>query len=155
MPWELMRLLRVCVETPVSVDPDAPVERLATEHHGVLQQQLRQGEPLQALDSIAAALDDDPTPQQFWRRSWRQGGVITNLGRVPVRERHGDLTLQRLFFVANVEPIALPDRPLAVLGAMSFNDQLSLTCQHIEQQLDDPGAAAVLADMKRRLLLLV
>lgn len=81
--------------------------------------------------------------------------MITNLGRVPVRERHGDLTLQRLFFVANVEPIALPDRPLAVLGAMSFNDQLSLTCQHIEQQLDDPGAAAVLADTKRRLLLLV
>lgn len=57
--------------------------------------------------------------------------------------------------MANVEPIALPDRPLAVLGAMSFNDQLSLTCQHIEQQLDDPGAAAVLADTKRRLLLLV
>jgi hypothetical protein len=155
LPWELMRLLRVCVETPVSVDPDEPVERLATELHGVLQQQLRQGEPLQALDSIAAALHDDPTPQLFWRRSWRQGGVITNLGRVPVRERHGDLTLQRLFFVANVEPIALPDRPLAVLGAMSFNDQLSLTCLHIEQQLDDPGAAAVLADMKRRLLLLV
>lgn len=121
-----MRLLRVCVETPESVDPNEPLEHLATELHGVLPEQLRQGAPLQALDAIAVALDDAPTPQQFWRRSWRQGGLITNLGRVPLRERHGDLTLQRLFFVANVEPIALPDRPLAVL-----------------------------ADMKRRLLLLV
>lgn len=33
-------------------------------------------------------------------------------------ERHGHLTLQRLFFVANVEPVALPDRPLAVLADM-------------------------------------
>ncbi|MFM7649139.1 MAG: hypothetical protein ACKO50_13950 [Cyanobium sp.] len=54
--------------------------------------------------------------------------------------------------MANVEPIVLPDRPLAVLGALTFNDQLSLTCFHVEQQLDDRGAAAVLADLKGRLL---
>jgi hypothetical protein len=46
-------------------------------------------------------------------------------------------------------------RPLAVLGAMGFSDRHSLSCVHIEQQLDDHGAAAVLADMKRRLLRLV
>ena len=46
----------------------------------------------------------------------------------------------------------LPDRPLAVLGALTFNDQLSLTCFHVEQQLDDRGAASVLADLKGRLL---
>lgn len=155
LPWELMRLLRVCVETPVRVDPVQPLEALAAELHGVLQRQLSQGVPLQALDAIAAALHDGPTPQQLWRRSWRQGGLITNLGRVPVLERHGQLILQRLFFVANVEPVALPDRPLAVLGALSFNDQLSLTCFHIEQQLDDHRAAAVLADMKQRLLQLL
>lgn len=155
LPWELMRLLRVCVETPVVVDPEAPLEELAGELHRVLQRQLREGAPLQALDAIAAALGDGPTPHQFWRRSWRQGGLITNLGRVPVDVRHGDLILERLFFVANVEPIALPDRPLAVLGALSFNDQLSLTCFHIEQQLDDHGVGAVLGDLKARLLELV
>ena len=154
LPWELMRLLRVCVDTPVAVEPAAPLEPLAAELHGVLQRQLQEGSPLQALDAIAAALQDGPTPQQLWRRSWRQGGLITNLGRVPVAVQHGALTLERLFFVANIEPIALPDRPLAVLGALSFNDQLSLTCFHIEQQLDDRRAAAVLADMKRRLLAL-
>ena len=68
--------------------------------------------------------------------------------------QYGALTLERLFFVANIEPIALPDRPLAVLGALSFNDQLQLTCLHIEQQLDASRAAAVLADMKRRLMAL-
>jgi len=155
LPWELMRLLRVCVETPVVVDPEAPLEELAGELHRVLQRQLREGAPLQALNAIAAALGDGPTPHQFWRRSWRQGGLITNLGRVPVDVRHGDLILERLFFVANVEPIALPDRPLAVLGALSFNDQLSLTCFHIEQQLDDHGVGAVLGDLKARLLELV
>jgi hypothetical protein len=150
-----MRLLRVCVETPVQVDPSQPLQGLAAQLHGVLQRQLQEGAPLQALDAIAAALQDGPSPQQLWRRSWRQGGAITNLGRVPVLARHGHLTLQRLFFVANVEPIALPDRPLAVLGAMSFNDQLSLTCFHIEQQLDDHRAAVVLADTKQRLLQLL
>jgi len=152
LPWELMRLLRVCVDTMVVVDPEAPLELLAGQLHRVLQRQLREGAPLQALDAITAALADGPSPQLLWQRSWRQGGLITNLGRVPVHAQHGNLTLERLFFVANVEPIALPDRPLAVLGALTFNEQLSLTCFHIEQQLDDRGAAAVLADVKGRLL---
>ncbi|WP_259720160.1 phthiocerol/phthiodiolone dimycocerosyl transferase family protein [Synechococcus sp. CS-1328] len=152
LPWELMRLLRVCVDTPVAVDPEAPLELLAGQLHRVLQRQLQEGAPLQALDAITAALDDGPSPQQLWQRSWRQGGLITNLGRVPVHSQHGTITLQRLFFVANVEPVALPDRPLAVLGALTFNEQLSLTCFHIEQQLDDRGAADILADMKGRLL---
>lgn len=155
LPWELMRLLRVCVDTPITVDPEAPLERLAAELHRQLQQQLQQGIPLQALDAIAAALDDGPSPQQLWRRCRRQGGLITNLGRVPVAAHHGSLTLQRLFFVANVEPIVMPDQPLVVLGALSFNDQLSLTSFQIEQQLDDHGAAAVLTDMKQRLMAVV
>jgi hypothetical protein len=152
LPWDLMRLLRVCVDTPVAVDPDAPLELLAGQLHRVLQRQLQEGSPLQALDAVTAALEDGPSPQQFWQRSWRQGGLITNLGRVPVNAQHGAITLERLFFVANVEPIVLPDQPLAVLGALTFNDQLSLTCFHVEQQLDDCGAAAVLADLKGRLL---
>lgn len=152
LPWELMRLLGVCVDTPVAVDPDAPLELLAGQLHRVLQRQLQEGSPLQALDAITAALHDGPSPQQLWQRSWRQGGLITNLGRVPVHAQHGPIILERLFFVANVEPIVHPDRPLAVLGALTFNDQLSLTCFHVEQQLDDRGAAAVLADMKGRLL---
>lgn len=48
----------------------------------------------------------------------------------------------------------LPDRLLAVLGALTFNDQLGLTSFHVEQQLDDCGAEAVLADLKGRLLAL-
>lgn len=154
LPWELMRLLRVCVDTPVTVDPEAPLEPLAAQLHRLLQAQLQQGAPLQSLDAIAAALSDGPSPQQLWRRSWRQGGLITNLGRVPVQPEHGALTLQRLFFVANVEPIALPERPLAVLGALTFDDRLSLTCLYVEQQLDDPLAAVVLADLQQRLSVL-
>jgi len=154
LPWELMRLLRVCVDTPVVVDPEAPLALLAAELHGVLQRQLQEGAPLQALDAIAAALKDGPTAEQLWRRSWRRGGLITNLGRVPVAARHGAFTLERLFFVANVEPIALPDQPLVVLGALSFHGRISLTSFQIEQQLDDSRAAAVLAEMKRRLMAL-
>ena len=155
LPWELMRLLRVCVDTPVLVDPEAPLELLAAQLHGELQLQLEAGAPLQALAAIEAALRDNPSPQQLWRRSWRQGGLITNLGRVPVMAEHGPFRLERLFFVANVEPIALPDRPLAVLGALSFNGELSLTSFQIEQQLSDQRAAAVMAAMKQRLLALV
>ncbi|MFY7695183.1 MAG: phthiocerol/phthiodiolone dimycocerosyl transferase family protein [Cyanobium sp.] len=151
LPWDLMRLLRVCVETPVVVDPSAALEPLAVHLHGVLQRQLREGAPQQALQSIGEALRDDPSPRTFWQRSWRQGGLITNLGRVPVEARHGDLQLERLFFVANIEPITLPECPLVVLGALGFHDRLSLTCLHIEQQLGDSGAEAVLADMTQRL----
>ncbi|MCP9804508.1 hypothetical protein KBY75_13125 [Cyanobium sp. T1G-Tous] len=154
LPWELMRLLRVCVDTSVEVDPDSSLDQLASELHGVLQQQLSSGSPLRALNTIAAALEDGPTPHQLWQRSWRQGGLITNLGRVPVQAQHGELELARLFFVANVEPIALPHQPLAVLGALSFRDQLSLTLFHIEQQLGDARATAVLADTKKRLVAL-
>ena len=155
LPWQLMRLLRVCVDTPVLVDPEAPLELLAAALHGELQQQLEAGAPLQALAAIEAALIDNPSPQQLWRRSWRQGGLITNLGRVPVMAEHGPFRLERLFFVANVEPIALPDRPLAVMGALSFNGQLSLTSFQIEQQLSDQRAATVMEDTKQRLLALV
>jgi hypothetical protein len=154
LPWDLMRLLRVCVDTPVLVDPEAPLELLATQLHRVLQAQLQQGAPLQSLDAIATALRDGPSPQQLWRRSWRQGGLITNLGRVPVQPDHGTLNLQRLFFVANVEPIALPNKPLAALGALTFDDRLSLTCFHVEQQLDEPSVAQVLEDLQKRLMLL-
>ncbi|MCH9714974.1 MAG: hypothetical protein K0U63_10595 [Cyanobacteria bacterium] len=154
LPWELMRLLRVCVDTSVEVDPDSSLDQLASELHGALQQQLSSGSPLRALNTIAAALEDGPTPHQLWQRSWRQGGLITNLGRVPVQAHHGELELARLFFVANIEPIALPKQPLAVLGALSFRDQLSLTLFHIEQQLGDARATALLADTKKRLMAL-
>lgn len=152
LPWDLMRLLRVCVDSPVTVDPEAPLDFLAAELHRVLQEQLVAGAPLQALNTIAAAVQDRPTPRQLWQRSWRRGSLITNLGRVPVQPHHGPLELDRLFFVANVEPVVLPDQPLAVLGALSFCERLSLTCFHIEQQLNDARAAAVLADTKRRLM---
>ena len=74
---------------------------------------------------------------------------------MPVAARHGAFSLERLFFVANVEPIVLPDRPLVVLAALSFNGQLSLSSLQIEQQLSDQAAAAVMAAMKRRLLALL
>ncbi|MCP9793251.1 hypothetical protein KBZ20_15065 [Vulcanococcus limneticus Candia 3F8] len=152
LPWDLMRLLRVCVDTPIVVDPTAPLDGLALQLHGVLQQQLRNGAPIMALNTIAAAVADAPSPRQLWQRSWREGGLITNLGKVPVQAQHGIVELERLFFVANIEPIAMPDRPLAVLGALSFRERLMLTCFHIEQQLDEHQAMAVMADMKRRLL---
>lgn len=151
LPWELMRLLRVCVETPICVDPGAPLDGLAAQLHAVLQRQLGDGEPIQALNTIAASLADDPSPPQLWRRCWREGGLITNLGRVPVQPRHGALVLERLFFVANIEPITLPEKPLVVLGALSFADRLSLTCLYLEQQASADQAHAVLADMARRL----
>ena len=137
LPWELMRLLRVCVDTPVVVNPSAPLEPLAAHLHEVLQGQLEEGAPLQALNTIAASL-----------------GLITNLGRVPVASNHGSLRLERLFFVANIEPIALPERPFVVLGAMGFDQGLSLTCLYIEQQVEESAAEAVLADMTQRLLAL-
>lgn len=154
LPWELMRLLRVCVDTPVVVNPSDPLETLAAHLHGVLQGQLREGAPLQALNTIAASLGDDPSPRTLWQRSWREGGLITNLGRVPVEMHHGNLWLERLFFVANIEPIALPERPFVVLGAMGFAERLSLSCLHIEQQLEESAAEAMLADMTQRLLAL-
>jgi len=154
LPWELMRLLRVCVDTPVVVNPSDPLEPLAAHLHGVLQGQLREGAPLQALNTIAASLGDGPSPRTLWQRSWREGGLITNLGRVPVASHHGSLRLERLFFVANIEPIALPERPFVVLGAMGFAEGLSLTCLHIEQQVEESAAEAVLADMTQRLLAL-
>jgi hypothetical protein len=153
LPWELMRLLRVCVETPIAVDPAAPLDGLAAELHAVLQRQLSVGEPIQALNTIAASLADDPSPQQLWQRCWREGGLITNLGCVPAQQAHGALVLARLFFVANIEPIALPEQPLVVLGATSFADRLSLTCLYLEQQGSVEQARAVLADMARRLQL--
>jgi hypothetical protein len=154
LPWELMRLLRVCVDTPVVVNPSAPLEPLAAHLHEVLQGQLEEGAPLQALNTIAASLGDDPSPRTLWQRSWREGGLITNLGRVPVASNHGSLRLERLFFVANIEPIALPERPFVVLGAMGFDQGLSLTCLYIEQQVEESAAEAVLADMTQRLLAL-
>jgi hypothetical protein len=37
---------------------------------------------------------------------------------------------------------------------MGFQERLSLTCLHIEQQLEDSAAEAVLAEMTQRLLAL-
>ncbi|MEY3929713.1 MAG: hypothetical protein RLZZ516_1423, partial [Cyanobacteriota bacterium] len=47
-----MRLLRVCVDTPVTVDPEQPLAFLATQLHGQLQQLLQADAPLQALAAI-------------------------------------------------------------------------------------------------------
>ena len=152
LSWGLMRLLRVCVDAPIEVDPAAPLDGLARQLHQVLQDQLRDGKPIMALNTITAALGDSPSPQELWRRSWREGGLITNLGRVPVQAHHGVMELVSLFFVANIEPIALPDKPLAVLGALTFRERLMLTCFHIEQQMNENEAMALMADMKRRLL---
>lgn len=153
--WDVMRLLRVCIETPVSLQITPNLESLAHHLHQELQKKLAAGEHLEALGSIAEAVAPDPSPQELWRNSYRQGAVITNLGQVPVGGVYGELELHRLFFVANVEPIVLPEALCAVIGALTFRNRLFLTLFHIEQQLGDAQAKEVLHRTTSQLLALV
>ena len=149
--WEIMRLLRVCLETPVDLLVTPTIESLASYLDQQLYMQLENGDHLVALNSIATAVSDNPSPQRYWQRSVRSGGIITNIGQIPFEGDYGILNLEKIFFVANIEPIVLTHKNCAVIGALTFKNKLFLTLFYIKQQLSQEHAKEILVDVKQRL----
>lgn len=153
VPKAVMRLTRICVVTPVAMDEYDDMATLARFIHHDLYARLAAGEHVVNLKRLANRIKDCETSETIWRRARIpvHQVILTNVGSLGFTGAYGGLSIDKLFFVANVEP-AFDSQDNWILGAVTLRGQMYLTLWYLEELVDETTAHKVLSEMKRILL---
>lgn len=152
---EVMRLTRVCVVTPVEIDRFDGMADLAQYIHADLYARLEAGEHVVNLKRIANRVKRQESPREFWQRAITPEHlvILTNIGNLEFDGAYDGLSIEKLFFIANIEPaFQSPDN--WILGSVTFRGQMFLTLWYLEELVDEATARQVTAEMNRILLAL-
>lgn len=146
---DVMRLTRVCVVTPVPMAEFDDLKSLAHFIHGDLYKRLADGEHLRNIRRIIQRVQRGESGADLWRRSRipEHQVILTNVGKIDWQGNYKTLSIDRLFFIANVEPIFdSPDN--WILGALTYRDQLQLSLWYLQELVQEETAIAVLTELK-------
>lgn len=155
LPSDVMRLTRICVVTPVPMAAFDDLTALAHFIHADLYERLEQGEHVRNVQRIIQRVQRGESGVDLWRRARipEHQVILTNVGRIDWPGDYGTLSIERLFFIANVEPIFdSPDN--WILGSLTYRDQLQLSLWYLEELVAEQTAIAVLAELRRLLMAL-
>lgn len=155
LPRDVLCLTRVCVVTPVAMEAEADLEELARFLHDDLHARLAAGEHVVNLKRIANRVQEVASPQELWRRARIPANqiILTNVGQLGWDGEGRGVSVERLFFIANVEPIFdSPDN--WILGAVTFKGRMELTLWYLEELVDEALALRVMAAFKQLLVAL-
>lgn len=151
LPKEVMRLTRVCVVTPVPIDEFGNnMAQLARFIHRDLYARLAAGEHVVNLKRMANRVKRKESPQDIWRRARipEHQVILTNVGNLEFAGDYDGLSIDKLFFIANVEPaFESPDN--WILGSVTFKGQMYLTLWYLQELVEEATAIKVMAEMKR------
>jgi len=105
------------------------------------------------LKRIASRVQRKETARALWCRARlpEHSIILTNVGRLEFSGDYGLLAIDKLFFVANVEPI-FESQDNWILGSVTYRGQLFLTLWYLEELVERATASRVLAEMKKMLL---
>jgi hypothetical protein len=149
---DVMRLTRICVVTPVPIEAIDDLTALAQFIHGDLYSRLEHGDHVRNVRRIMERVQRGESGADLWRRARipEHQVILTNVGRIDWPGDYGTLSIERLFFIANVEPIFdSPDN--WILGSLTYRDQLQLSLWYLEELVAEQTAIAVLAELRRLL----
>jgi hypothetical protein len=149
---DVMRLTRICVVTPVPMAGFDDLQALAHFIHTDLYSQLAQGEHVRNVHRIIQRVQRGESGSDLWRRARIPAHqvILTNVGRIDWQGDYSNLLIERLFFIANVEPIVdSPDN--WILGSLTYRDELQLSLWYLQELVAETTALAVLAELKRLL----
>ena len=155
LPKDAMRLTRVCVVTPVEIDQFEGMIDLARFIHADLHARLAAGEHIVNLKRIANRITRRESRQALWQRARipEHMVILTNIGNLEFTGDYDGFSIDKLFFIANVEPaFQSPDN--WILGSVTFRGQMFLTLWYLEELVEEAIALQVLEEMKRILLAL-
>jgi hypothetical protein len=147
---DVMKLTRVCITTEAAVTGREDLGELADFIHADIYRQLAAGEPILNLKRIARRVERQESPTDLWCRARYPAHTVTltNVGMLDFSGDYDGISLDKLFFIANVEPFfEAPDN--WVLGAVTFRGQLFLTLWYLEELVDEETARRVLSETKR------
>lgn len=150
LPKDVMKLTRVCITTEAPVTGHEDLGVLADFIHADIYRQLAAGEHILNLKRIARRVQRQESPTDLWRRARYPAHTVTltNVGILDFSGDYEGISLDKLFFVANVEPFfEAPDN--WVLGAVTFRGRLFLTLWYLEELVDEDTAQRVLSETKR------
>lgn len=150
LPKGCMRLTRVCVITPVPINEFDDMANLAKFIHGDLHARLAAGEHIVNLKRIARRVQKQESAQSIWRRARVPDHlvILTNIGNLEFSGDYSELSIEKLFFIANIEP-AFDSADNWILGANTFRHEMFLTLWYLEELVDESTAQQVLLEMKK------
>lgn len=146
---DVMRLTRICVVTPVPIAEFEDLKSLAHFIHGDLYKRLAEGEHLRNIQRIMRGVQRGESGADLWRRSRipEHQVILTNVGKIDWQGDYKTLSIDRLFFIANVEPIFdSPDN--WILGSLTYRDQMQLSLWYLQELVQEETAIAVLTELK-------
>lgn len=152
LPRDAMRLTRVCVVTSVPMAAFDDLATLAQFIHKDLYRQLEQGEHVRTVQRIMQRVKRGESGADLWRRARipEHQLILSNLGRIDWPGNYGRVSVERLFFIANVELIFdSPDNWL--LGSLTYRNQLQLSLWYMKELVDENTARAVLSELRHLL----
>lgn len=99
---------------------------------------------------MAQRVERKETPQCIWRRARipEHQVILTNIGNLDFAGDYDGLSVDKLFFIANVEP-AFDSPDNWILGSVTFQGRMYLTLWYLEELVDEATATRVQAEMKR------
>lgn len=149
---DVMRLTRICVVTPVALAEFDDLKSLAHFIHGDLYRRLADGDHLRNIRRIMQRVQRGESGTDLWRRSRipEHQVILTNVGKIDWPGEYKTLSIERLFFIANVEPIFdSPDN--WILGCLTYREQLELSLWYLQELVPEETAIAVLKELKSTL----
>jgi len=150
---ETLALLRTCISDKFYVEEDGDFATLAKAVNHSVHSQLEAGEHVLNLKVLERRLARNPAPEELWKRAKFPANavIVTNLGTLDFSgEYPANLSLEELFFVANVEPF-IEESTNVILGVVTFKGKLSLSLWFLEELVQEEVGKAILSEMKQTL----
>lgn len=148
---EVLMLMRTIVAEKFPVSGNEDLSGLAKAINQSVHSQMDAGQHVLNLKELVNRLKRNPSPNELWCRAKLPANTVavTNLGSLDFSGKYGSkLSLEELFFVANVEPFI--DEPTNfVLGTFTFQGKTSLTLWFLEELVQDSLGQAILSEMKK------
>lgn len=148
---DTLTLLRTCIADTFPVEGNEDFATLAKAFNRSVHSQLEAGKHVLNLKALEQRLARNPTPEELWKRSKfpENATIVTNLGTLDFPGEYGNnLSVDELFFVANVEPF-IEASTNVILGAVTFKGKIFLTLWFLEELVEDKLAQAVLSEMRQ------
>lgn len=145
---EVLTLLRNIMTHKCSIQNEN-FASLAKKIHQSVHQQLQSGEHVFNLKSLEKRLSRYVSPKEMWQRAKLPDNAIllTNIGDVKFSGKYGNLSLNELFFVSNID--CYIEKPTNfILGTLTFQGKIFSSLWFIEELVDESVGQKILSEMK-------
>lgn len=151
---QVLALMRTLVSEEFTITDNCDLKELSKAINTSVHSQLDSGKHILNLKTLEKRLQRDASPEELLQRCKFPANAVTqtNIGAMEFSGDypHSDLSLQELFFYADVTPFC-ETQANVVLGTLTFRQKVFLSLWFLEKLVKESEAAAILIKMKELL----